>query len=84
MQILNPNICKLLKQLTAIESNKLALYYKEFKQYINDCEYLDCNHIKEENCGIKKALSEGKISKQRYERYCKIFEELKDKEEHKW
>ena len=48
------------------------------------CEYLDCNHIKEKNCGIKKALSEGKISKQRYERYCKIFEELKDKEEHKW
>ena len=70
--------------ITEIESNKLALYYKEFKQYINDCEYLDCNHIKEENCGIKKALSEGKISKQRYERYCKIFEELKDKEEHKW
>lgn len=43
-----------------------------------------CTHIKEENCGIKKALDEGKIQKERYLNYIKIYEELQDKEEHKW
>ena len=30
------------------------------------------------------ALKENKISQNRYERYIKIYEELKDREEHKW
>ncbi len=67
-----------------IESTQLASYFIEFKKYISECEYLDCEHIKEENCGIKKALEENKIDIGRYERYCKIREELKDKEEHRW
>ena len=56
----------------------------EFKEYIENCEFVGCTHIKEENCGIKQALKENKISKNRYERYIKIYEELKDREEHKW
>lgn len=67
-----------------IESENLCYYFKELKKYLSNCEYTDCEHIKEENCGIKKAIEEGKISKQRYERYCKIMEELKKKEERKW
>ncbi len=67
-----------------IESENLCYYFKEFKQYLPNCEYTDCEHIKEQNCGIKKAIEEGKISKQRYERYFKIMEELKQKEERKW
>ncbi len=67
-----------------IESEDLCYYFKEFKQYLPNCEYTDCEHIKEQNCGIKKAIEEGKISEQRYERYCKIMEELKQKEERKW
>ena len=67
-----------------IESEDLCYYFKEFKRYLTNCEYTDCEHIKEQNCGIKKAIEEGKISEQRYERYCKIMEELKQKEERKW
>ena len=67
-----------------IESKNLAKYFIEFKKYILECEYADCEHIREENCGVKKALEENKISKDRYERYVKIMEELKDREEHKW
>ena len=43
-----------------------------------------CTHIKEENCGIKEALQEGKIQQERYDNFVKIYNELKDKEEHKW
>ena len=67
-----------------IESKELAKYFIEFDKYLTECEYLDCNHIKEVDCGIKNALNEGKIDSGRYERYCKIYQELKDKEEHKW
>lgn len=67
-----------------IETTKLAEYFVEFKEYIENCEFVGCTHIKEENCGIKQALKENKISQNRYERYIKIYEELKDREEHKW
>ena len=65
--------------VNAIEKEELAKYFVEFKDYLNQCEYADCSHIKEEKCGIKKAMAEGKISKERYERYCQIYEELKSK-----
>ena len=67
-----------------IETTNLAEYFVEFKEYIEKCEFVGCTHIKEENCGIKQALKENKISQNRYERYIKIYEELKDREEHKW
>ena len=66
-----------------ILSNKLAEYFKEFRDEIPNCEFASCTHIKEENCGIKQAVKEGKISQDRYNRFCKIYEELKQKEERK-
>ena len=67
-----------------IESEDLANYFIEFKQYIPECEYIGCNHIKEEKCGIKEAVKKGNISKDRYDRFIKIYNDIKDKEEHKW
>jgi len=67
-----------------IPYKELYKYFKEFNNYIENCEYMDCTHIKENICGIKKALKEGKISQSRYDNFKKIYEELKDKEEHKW
>lgn len=69
--------------ISEIESKKLCNYFKEFKEYISNCEFIGCTHIKEENCGIKKAIKEGKITKERYNRFCKIYQELKQKEERK-
>ena len=70
-------------EITEIESKELAKYFREFSKYINKCEFLDCTHIKEENCALKKAIEDGKINKERYERFCKIYSELKEKEERK-
>ena len=42
------------------------------------------SYLKVENCGIKKAIESEKISVERYERYCKIYSELKEKEKYKW
>ena len=69
--------------ISEIESKDLAMYFKEFEQYIPECEFVGCTHIKEQSCGIKKAVKEGKIEQERYNRFCKIYEELKQKEERK-
>lgn len=66
-----------------IESKDLVKYFKEFKDKIANCEFVGCTHIKEENCGIKEAVSNGKINQLRYERYCKIYQNLKEGEEKK-
>ena len=58
--------------INEIKKEDLAKYFIEFRPYITDCEYVDCSHIKEENCGIKKALAEEKISKERYTTFEKL------------
>ena len=47
---------------------------------MDKCSYVGCSHVNEsENeCQVKKAFLEGKISKSRYDNYCKIYEELKN------
>lgn len=66
-----------------IEYRELYKYFKEFNKYANKCEYLDCTHVKEENCAIKNNVGKD-ITESRYNNYKKIYEELKDREEHKW
>ena len=68
--------------ISEIESKDLYKYFKEFDD--KNCKYVGCTHIKEEECGIKQDVENGKIDKDRYERFCKIYEELKQMEERKW
>ncbi|MCI8443859.1 MAG: ribosome small subunit-dependent GTPase A [Clostridia bacterium] len=69
--------------ISEIESKTLEQYFKEFREPIKECEFVGCTHIKEENCGIKQAIHTGKITQERYDRFCKIYQELKQKEERK-
>lgn len=67
-----------------IPYKELYRYFKEFKEFSVRCEYDDCTHIKEKMCSIKEAVENKKISETRYNNFKKIYEELKDKEDHKW
>lgn len=67
-----------------IPYRELDKYFIEFRNVIEKCRYIGCSHIKEDECGIKNELKEEKIAQSRYENYIKIYNELKDKEEHKW
>lgn len=71
-------------EISEIESKDLEKYFIDFKDYIQNCEFVGCTHIKELNCGIKEAVQNGKIEKERYDRFCIIYNELKEKEAHKW
>lgn len=46
--------------------------FVDFDKYREECEFRDCTHIKEENCGIKKHVDSGDILKSRYENYLKF------------
>ena len=70
--------------ISEIKSEDIYKYFKEFVESADECEFVGCTHIKEENCGIKQAIENGKISKDRYDRFCKIYLEIKEKEAHKW
>ena len=70
--------------ISEIEYKELDKYFKEFKPLVANCEFVGCTHIKEENCGIKNALQQGKIDSSRYDRFCKIYEELKEKDKYKY
>lgn len=47
----------------------------EFQNY--ECKYRDCFHLNENMCGVKEAVSNGEILKNRYENYVKIVSEVK-------
>lgn len=70
--------------INEIEIKDLENYFIDIKQYVKNCEYVGCRHIKEENCGVKRALQNGQIDKGRYERFIKIYEDLKQRKENKW
>lgn len=65
--------------------------YKELKNYYPDfleckCDYLDCSHVfeNEKVCGVKKAINDGRIDKNRYGRYVELFKKLKDEYDRKY
>lgn len=54
-------------------------YYNDFNEFSDNCSFNNCLHIFEPDCAVKEALGEGNICLGRYERYLKIFDELKNK-----
>lgn len=62
-----------------VEKEELRQYFIEFGPYETACRFQGCAHIHEPECGVKEALAEGKISKQRYENYIRIYNEIKDR-----
>ena len=60
-------------ELSEIEYKDLEKYFIDIAPYIDKCEFVGCSHIKEQNCGVKHALETGKIAKERYDSYCKIY-----------
>ena len=61
--------------LSKIKQNELCEYFEEFVPLMQDCQFQNCSHIKESDCGIKRALKEGKIAPWRYESYVKMYNE---------
>lgn len=62
-----------------MEAGQLKEYFPEFEPFEEDCRFLGCVHIGEKDCGVKRAVEDGKISESRYGNYRLFYQELKDK-----
>lgn len=65
--------------LPNLEKEELWKYFSEFTEYEPLCRFQGCVHIHEPDCGVKEALTQRKISQERYDNYKCLYEELKDK-----
>ena len=65
-----------------IKYDELALYYREFENYMEGCRFTRCSHVNEPQCGIKDAVSKGLIDTGRYERYISLYNSLKQQKQY--
>lgn len=68
--------------LEDMEKEELKDYFYEFAPYEELCRFGGCSHIGEPDCGVKEALSAGKISRVRYNNYVLLYQELKDRKKY--
>lgn len=60
--------------LWAVEPREILQGFKEFEG-LTSCKFRDCQHLSEPNCAVQAAVSDGKISPQRYQSYQKLMKE---------
>lgn len=70
-----------------IEENEIILKddlpyaFKEFEDYIGQCKFTSCLHVKDKGCRILQAVEDGDIPVSRHESYCAMMEEAKSVKE---
>lgn len=62
-------------EMPLFEPSVLKSYYTDFDEYAKSCRFITCNHFNEEDCGVKRAVQDNKLSKERYDRYAVLFED---------
>ncbi len=56
-------------------------YFPEFRPYLGDCRFADCEHVVEPGCAVRDALARSDISAMRYDSYVKLLHELAEEAE---
>lgn len=62
-----------------MEKEDLQAYYPEFAPFTDGCKFTGCSHLHEPICGVKEALKNEKISRERYENYKLLYADLAQK-----
>ena len=60
-----------------LNKEELALAFREFRPYLDDCRFVGCSHTKEKGCAVLAALAEGKISESRHKSYLRLYDAAK-------
>lgn len=58
-----------------IPKGELDAAFREFGEFMTECQFKNCAHIKEKGCAVREALKQGKIPASRYESYLRMYEE---------
>ena len=62
-----------------IEAGDLGLFYPEIKECLGECRFTGCSHINEPDCAVKEKLRSGRMSKNRYDNYVMLYNEIKSR-----
>lgn len=73
---------KLDESLLELEEAEIKSYYPDFLSFAGECKYKSCIHTAEKDCGVFKAVQEGKIQKERYKNYLKLCDAVKKIKRH--
>ena len=69
-------------RLPDMEERDLKMYFPEYYKYEGECIFNGCIHKSEPQCVIKEKVSNGELSKERYESYLLMLDELQSQK--KW
>lgn len=58
--------------LSHITTEAVAQGFREFRPYLGQCRFRDCQHATEPDCALREALEAGQIQPQRFESYQQI------------
>lgn len=55
-------------------------FFPELRPYLDQCRFADCTHRVEPDCAVREAVERDELSRERYESYCLLREELAEAE----
>ncbi len=65
-----------LLELQLMDPVELRTWMPEFDEYEGTCRFQPCVHVSEPGCTVRAAVAEGKIPKERWERYKALHEDM--------
>ena len=66
-----------------VQKDQLALAFREFSPYLDQCRFPSCSHTCEKGCAVLEAVRQGEIPPSRHASCVAMFEEVKDWKEWK-
>ncbi len=69
-----------IRQLTVwdVEPDELDGYFRDIAEYVDQCRFRNCTHTTEPGCAVQAALKSGAISRQRFNNFQRLRDELKN------
>ncbi len=66
------------ERMELVRKEDLERSFREFRPYLDRCQFVGCSHVKEKGCAVLEALAEGKIVSSRHESYVRLYEQAKE------
>lgn len=64
-----------------LPSGSLDQCFPEFRPYLGECKFQDCDHEVEPACAVRNAVASGNVHGGRYDSYLKLLGELRESEQ---
>lgn len=68
-----------LLELDLMEPLELRRWLPEFTEFEGQCRFLPCAHISEPDCAVRAAVEDGRIARERWERYRILYDDMKQR-----